>query len=114
MIGRRGIEDEPIEHGVEDVAGGACQNHGEAHNVARTHLLLHLKPDVVGNDRDGDNAKETQHQLVDKRHAVGHAVVLNEVDEEPRGDFHALVKAHVRLHSYLDDLVDQQDEEDEQ
>ena len=57
-------------------------------------------------------AQHAQEELVDERHAVGHAVVLDKIDVEPACDLMRLTDGHRRLDLNLDDLVDDEDGQD--
>lgn len=106
---RRRVEYKPVEHRVEDISGSSSHNHAQTYNISCACLLPHLQQDVIANHRYGHYSKNAQHIFVDKRHPVGHPVVLNEVDVKPARYLDALMQAHVGLDLYLDDLVNHQD-----
>ena len=75
-------------------------------HIAPSVLTMDQTPQIVADSADGHQAEQTEHQFVEERHAIGHAVVLYEKDLEPVGNVDRLANAHVCLDPYLDGLVD--------
>ena len=105
-VERRVVEHQAVEHRVEQVARRSCQHHGHAHHIAPSVLTMDQAPQIVADSADGHQAEQAEHQFVEERHAIGHAVVLYEKDLEPVGNVDRLANAHVCLDPYLDGLVD--------
>jgi len=104
------LEYQAVEQAVDEVASRSCEHHSKAHDVALAEEpRLDHPPDVPAYGSNGHEAEEREHELVDEGHAVGHAVVLDELDEEPVGDVQGFAKRHVGLDFNLDDLVDNED-----
>ena len=103
-------EDAPIEHAVDDVAHGSRRDEGDAKQHAKLGLFLRQSHQHPEQSHDGHNAEQAERQLQETaatHPAKGHAVVLDEQQNEPMpDDRNLLTERHTRLDPDLEDLVE--------
>ena len=86
-----GVEDESVEEAVDDVACCSCCYEGEADDVADWFSLFYLCVDEPSDAYDGDDAEEREEEFASEQFpSECHAVVFDEHEAEPTGDFDAL------------------------
>ena len=99
-------EYQAVEHRVDHVADGSCGDDSHQQDISTAGSLLNQLYDVVAQPDDGHQTEQTEEQLVDEGHAEGHAVVLDVVNLEPRGNLYRVVEGHGGLDPDFDNLVD--------
>ena len=67
-----------------------------------SHHLTHVPAD----SQQRDDTEHTQNNLVEERHAIGHAVVFNKTKIEPIGHANRFAKRKMGLHFDFNQLVD--------
>ena len=101
----RGIEDESIEHGIEDVSHCTGKNHRQHDDVSRGVFLLEHLPNIPSDSGDGYKTEKTEHQFIEEGHAIGHTIVFDKADVEPIGDVNRLTKTEMGLDLNLNNLI---------
>ena len=100
------VEDESVEHAVDDVACRSCRDEGEADDVPRRSSALDFAVDEPSDEAYRHDAEEGEEEFPAPEFPTErHAVVLHKQEAEPAGDLDALSQMHARLDIDLDDLV---------
>ena len=96
-----------IEYAVNDIAHSSCQDHCDDDYKGRGDETFAdgLEEHPAEKQRHQD-AETRKHILIDEVHSIGHAIVLDERQIEPRRHFYRLSKVEVRLDINLDNLID--------
>ena len=89
-------EYETIEHRVYHIANGTRGN--QRHHIDIQQAMgsgLDDVAQIAQQDNDGNSTNQTQRELVDKRHAPCHTIVLHEIYKEPVCNTNRLTKVKV-------------------
>lgn len=111
------VEDQAIEHTVDQVAGGASQYQRTAYQQAGAILfmyqLLHIK-ETRYHGHEPEERKEDLSEVASEFQAIGHPFVFNEMYAEPvRENNVFLLHEHVGLDPELQHLVNCQDKDND-
>src|SRR5690606_6081423 len=113
LIKRTFTENNAIESRIDNVSAGACKYQGDIEDKAPVVFILYHIVQTIPNTDDGYNTEKGEKELAElpaKLHTVGHAIVLNEVDEKLiADDVKVLTDGHIEFYPKLRNLIYEQD-----
>ena len=114
-LGRHGIvENQAVGNAVNDIAQCSGGDQCDAGDIALGHIVaVAQSPQVIDKRSRGDDAEQGEQQFAAQFHAEGHAVILDEQQLEPGGDFHLLAVIEMGFYPNLERLVDDDNQRDD-